>query len=258
MISTTPARCNTVAMIIGSSTAPPEIFRSRQSRAPAAAMARVSAKGSGATANSAARDGPAGEAGATPRSRRETNDAEQTTSATRRYCMKATRRISAPYSSAMAIIAEAAPGEQPQAAVVPGSVPALTISQPTMPPAMTVLVTTSSIVGQSRTIEVRIDGVSVRAIRQPMIACAPIRLQRGERKLEPPTPNVIAAIIGPSMSAPGRAAHSRTAVSSSEAISRASQRRLLEEIGMGRPGQGADCSLRPSWRPPWRCRTAAI
>jgi hypothetical protein len=49
-----------------------------------------------------------------------TAEAITATSTTRRYCMKATRRASAPNSSAMTTIEVAAPGEDPQIAVVPG------------------------------------------------------------------------------------------------------------------------------------------
>ena len=43
------------------------------------------------------------------------------TKMTRRYCMKATSRASAPNASAISTIALAAPGVEPHTAVVPGS-----------------------------------------------------------------------------------------------------------------------------------------
>ena len=52
---------------------------------------------------------------------RATIDATSPTHATRRYCMTATSLMSPPKASAISTIAVAAPGEEPQTAVVPGS-----------------------------------------------------------------------------------------------------------------------------------------
>src|SRR5271165_2673999 len=52
---------------------------------------------------------------------RATTDATRPTQATRRYCMTATSLMSPPKASAISTIAVAAPGEEPQTAVVPGS-----------------------------------------------------------------------------------------------------------------------------------------
>ena len=65
-------------------------------------------------------DAGAATAGGAAAARRATREAESATQTTRTYCMKATRRGSAPYSSASATMAEAPPGEEPQAAVEPG------------------------------------------------------------------------------------------------------------------------------------------
>ena len=52
------------------------------------------------------------------------------TKMTRRYCMKATRRWSAPKAPAISTMAVAAPGDEPQTAVVPGRMRQRLISQP--------------------------------------------------------------------------------------------------------------------------------
>ncbi len=135
--------------------------------------------------------------------------------------MKATRRTSAPYSCAITIIAEAAPGEEPQAAVVPGSAPYLTSVQPTTPPAATVVATTSSISGQSRAMESRMSGVMLRATRQPTIPCAAVKDHGGGRNRLPPTPKAMARIIGPSNSAAGTATRSNSQPASSDSAASA-------------------------------------
>src|SRR5215472_7125570 len=130
-------------------------------------MAKVSINGTTGTDDSTA---PAGTAGTGPPNNNLANiDAVKTTITTRRYCMKPTRRTSAPNSPDISTIAEAAPGELPQAAVVPGSVPSFTNTHPTKPPASTVVLMTSSMIGQSRATDPRIAGVNERATKHPMI-----------------------------------------------------------------------------------------
>ena len=92
-----------------------------------------------AVAEEARRAGrPARAPPARPRRRsrtRATSAAVTTTQTTRAYCMKATMRGSAPNSSAMATMAEAPPGEEPQAAEEPGRDPKRPRSQATTAPA---------------------------------------------------------------------------------------------------------------------------
>ena len=63
----------------------------------------------------------AGDAAPAGRKARATSDATSPTQATRRYCMTATSRMSPPKASDISTIAVAAPAEDPQTAVVPGS-----------------------------------------------------------------------------------------------------------------------------------------
>src|ERR1700733_14390688 len=57
-------------------------------------------------------------------------EATMATMTTRTYCMKATSRASAPYASAITIMADAAPGNNPQMAVVSGKMRNLLMIQP--------------------------------------------------------------------------------------------------------------------------------
>ena len=71
------------------------------------------------------------------------------TKMTRRYCMKATSRWSAPKAPAISTMAVAAPGEEPQTAVVPGRMRQRLISQPSRLEAATVAITTPRNSGHS-------------------------------------------------------------------------------------------------------------
>ena len=66
----------------------------------------------------------------------------------------------------------AAPGEHPQAAVVPGRSWVRAIIQPAKVLAATVVSTTSTIAAQSSAMVRRMEGSRARATRQPMIAWA--------------------------------------------------------------------------------------
>ena len=71
------------------------------------------------------------------------------TKMTRRYCMKATRRWSAPNAPAISTMAVAAPGDEPQTAVVPGRILQRLISQPSKLDAASVASTTTRNSGHS-------------------------------------------------------------------------------------------------------------
>ncbi|MNC45084.1 hypothetical protein D3C75_940250 [compost metagenome] len=89
-----------------------------------------------------------------------------TTHTTRTYCMVATTRESAPYSSAIETIAEAAPGAVPHAAVLAG-MPAHTKASPTRALRQTVAAVASSIIGQDWAIERSTASVMEWAARMP-------------------------------------------------------------------------------------------
>ena len=120
-----PAACRVAVAISGSSMVPAGIL----SRAPSALAAKDTA--SVLASSMASTDGNQMISGAGPppawKARAATSDAAEATQTTRRYCMKATSRTSPPWASAISIIAEAAPADVPQIAVVPGSVPPLAI-----------------------------------------------------------------------------------------------------------------------------------
>ena len=71
------------------------------------------------------------------------------TKMTRRYCMKATRRWSAPKAPAISTMAVAAPGEEHQTAVVPGRMRQRLISPPSRLEAATVAIITARKSGHS-------------------------------------------------------------------------------------------------------------
>ncbi|MNP56577.1 hypothetical protein D3C76_1513120 [compost metagenome] len=125
------------------------------------------------------------------------------TNSTRRYCMNATNRTSAPKSPAIATIAEAPPGDEPQAPVGPGSPLKRTRHQPETPLAASVAKSTSSTSGQSSSNGVRIAGERLCAIMQPSTAWATINRRVGMRTVAPNSPIATPTIIGPSNSAAG-------------------------------------------------------
>ena len=127
---------------------------------------------------------------------RETPEAVSTTMNTRRYCMKATRRASAPYSSDMAVMAAAPPGEEPQAAVLPGRAPYLVSTQPTTAPAAMVVATTASMTIQSWAMDRRMEALIAWATWQPMTAWAQVKAQGGDAYGGPAQPEGHAAEHG--------------------------------------------------------------
>ena len=69
-------------------------------------------------------------------------------------------------------MAEAAPGDEPHTAAVPGSTRQRVSSQPSVLLAAITAMTTATNSGQSRNIAPMIDGGMLRAIMQPITACA--------------------------------------------------------------------------------------
>ena len=98
--------------------------------------------------------------------------AESATQRTLKYCMKATMRTSAPNSSAITTIAEAAPAEEPQIPAVPGRTRQRLIAQPTTPLAATVANTNENTTGALATTESRVSGLITPAIIVPTTAWA--------------------------------------------------------------------------------------
>ncbi|MNY41622.1 hypothetical protein D3C86_1764530 [compost metagenome] len=90
-----------------------------------------------------------------------------TTHTTRTYCMVATTRESAPKSSDIETITEAAPGATPQAAVLAGIPPKRTMARPTSALRHTVSIVAKSIIGQDWASEVSTARVMECAARIP-------------------------------------------------------------------------------------------
>jgi hypothetical protein len=99
--------------------------------------------------------------------------------------MKATSFTSAPNASAITTIADAAPGDEPQTPVVPGSPPHRLSSHPSTLLTPTDANTTPRKIGQLRTKDATIAGVIVVAIRQPTTDCAARNAGRGRRIVPP-------------------------------------------------------------------------
>src|SRR5277367_2548684 len=118
---------------------------------------------------------------------RATSDATSPTHATRRYCMTATSLMSPPKASAISTIAVAAPGDEPQTAVVPGSTFQRARAKP-RPDArnMTAPIKVRNI-GHFCKIVSKMSGVMLRATRQPTKPWATTNFQGGipDQSLEP-------------------------------------------------------------------------
>ena len=98
------------------------------------------------------------------------NDAVSPTTTTRRYCMKATSRASAPNSSAKIIMALAAPGSKPHTAVVPG----INLLRLTSHPKKQLMPTVAAVIMMNSVHWLArfaiMDGVIALAIKQPIDA----------------------------------------------------------------------------------------
>src|SRR5471032_432270 len=195
-----PVECSAAPTTAGSNNAPEGIRNNGPSQTPASANNKVAAKRQSTGGNqitAAAADA------LSPRLMRATNAAAVATNSTRRYCMKATSRTSAPKSPAMATIALAPPGEEPHAPVGPGKLLNLTSSQPDNPLASRVAISTSNTIGQSLSKGGRIEGDRLWAIIQPKIPCAILKKIGAIRTVAPSNPIMTPTIIGPSSKAAG-------------------------------------------------------
>ena len=139
---------------------------------------------------------------------------------TRRYCMKATSRLSAPKADAIRTMAVEAPGAEPQTAVVPGRMRSRLIDQPRKLDAATVDTTAIRMMGQSAAIVVRMASSMEPAMMQPISVCEALNASEGTRTVKPPTPQAMATSIGPMRKAAGRCAHSRAAATRPEPAAR--------------------------------------
>src|SRR5471030_2873135 len=192
--------CNTAPINAGNSNAPEGMRNRGPSQTPASASSRVTPKRQSIGGNQitdAAADA------LSPRLMRATNAAAVATNSTRRYCMKATSRTSAPKSPAMATIALAPPGEEPHAPVGPGRLLNLTSNQPDNPLASSVEMSTSNTIGQSLSKGGRIEGDRLWAIIQPKIPCAILKKIGAIRTVAPSNPIITPTIIGPNSNAAG-------------------------------------------------------
>ncbi|OMP13301.1 hypothetical protein COLO4_01916 [Corchorus olitorius] len=123
-----------------------------------------------------------------PRPMRATTAAAVATNSTRRYCINATSRTSAPKSPAIATIADAPPGDDPHAPVGPGSELKRTSRKPDSPLAASVSSSTASTTGQSSSSGERIAGDRLWPIMQPSTACASTNSRLSMRTVAPLRP----------------------------------------------------------------------
>ena len=151
-----------------------------------------------------------------PSHSRATADATAATSTTRRYCMSATSRASAPKAPDISIMTDAPPGAVPHTAVVPGSTLHRVSSQPSAVLAATMPMMTLRKSGQSLRNLNTISPVTARATRQPMMVWAAKTGRRGGRIVPPLHPTTMPAIIGPRSRAAGKAATSSSAARGTE------------------------------------------
>src|SRR5262245_18505361 len=107
------------------------------------------------------------------------SEATLVTHMTRRYCMKATRRTSAPYASANIVIEAAPPGAEPQIALVPGSTCQRASDQPTIAAITMVDMTPSANTGHCIATSFTMDAGMARAIMQAMMPCVAAKTVSG-------------------------------------------------------------------------------
>ena len=153
-----------------------------------------------------------------------TRVAATATMTTRRYCMRATRRTSAPKPSAISVMTVAAPGKAPHIAVVPGRTRRRASSQPSATLAAITDRTPPRKVGQSCAISLIVEGRTTRAIRQPTIAWAPRKRRGGTWTSTSAAVSAAAAASDPSISAAGRRRSSSPPTSAAVSATRIAQR----------------------------------
>jgi hypothetical protein len=125
--------------------------------------------------------------------------------------------MSPPSALAISTMTVAAPGEEPQTAVVPGSTlkrarrkPSVVAKTMTMP--MQVMN-----IGHWRSISIRMSGLMLRATRQPTTPCAMTKDQAGISMRPSNHASRIPAPIDPKSNAAGRPSNSRTEIKTSDA-----------------------------------------
>ncbi len=148
---------------------------------------------------------------------RATIEAPAATTATRRYCMKATRRASAPWASASTIMAVAAPGLDPHNTAVPGKMCMRVISQPRKVLAAITASTPNTKTGQRLRISPAMASGAMAAIMQPMRPCASRKAALGTRAVPPLAAIAIPANMGPNSRAAGIRSQANRAPMTAEA-----------------------------------------
>ena len=168
-----PIARRTAPAIIGTSMAP-EGMRNAWPMAPPMTTKPNVVESPAASSGGSQTSGIAGGAPDRCRQKRAKSEATLATQATRRYCMKATSRASAPKASAISTIAVAPPGAEPHTPTLPGKICQRLMSQPRRLLAAITEVTTANSTGAFASTSWTMDGVIVLAIRQPTTACAPM------------------------------------------------------------------------------------
>ena len=145
------------------------------------------------------------------------------TAATRRYCMTATSRMSAPNASAIRTMAVAAPGEEPQIAVVPGSA----FQRARRTPSTAAIAITAPIpirkIGHCLSIVAIEAAPMALAMRQPITPCARMNDRGGICTRPSNDASRIAPAIAPNSSAAGSPASRKRATQASVAPMSAAQ-----------------------------------
>ena len=139
--------------------------------------------------------------------------------------MKATSRTSAPNSSAITTMADAAPGVLPQMPAVPGSTRQRQIAQTITPDKATQASVTPRNNAQSSRKDARMPRVKLLAIIAPMMAWATRNAAPGTPIIAPLMATTMPAIMGPSRKAPGNPIHSNRPVVSTVRADSNSHRR---------------------------------
>ena len=168
-----------------------------------------------------------------PTHSRATIEPTAATSTTRRYCMNATSRASAPKAPDISIMTEAPPGAVPHTAVVPGSTFNRASVQPRAVLVATMAITTLRNSGQSSRNLSTMSPVSARATRHPTMVCAARTGSRGVRIVPPLLATRMPAIIGPRSSAAGKPVISSKAASGTELAIRMPHCAREESFAMG-------------------------
>src|SRR3984957_8975100 len=183
--------------------------------APPTAIASVASKGPGARAGNHSVGTGATAPGANHS--RATIDAISPTKATRRYCMTATSLMSAPNASAISTMAVAAPGEEPQIAVVPGSTFQRARSMPS--PAANAITVPIPIrkIGHCASIVAGDAAPMALAMSQPIPPCARMNDRGGIWTRPSKDATRIAPARAPSIKAAGSRMSSKAAMQTTEA-----------------------------------------